>query len=108
MGTDFYFYVGGIELASELAGGYRKALIRLVGFNQKVITVEEKNYLFKGRGGGADDFVLPSLNLTPKVHKLKEAASVYNEKDLTARPIVTGYGWSVVKASRFCRKILGK
>ena len=51
LGTDFYFYVGGIELASELAGGYRKALIRLVGFNQKVITVEEKNYLFKGGGG---------------------------------------------------------
>ena len=40
----------------------------------------------------------------PKVHKLKEAASVYNEKDLTARPIVTGYGWSVVKASRILQK----
>ena len=34
-------------------------------------------------GNGIEDYILPSLNLSPKVHKLKERASIDNEKLLT-------------------------
>ena len=54
-----------------------------------------------------DDYILPSLNLLPKVHKLKERTSQNNENLLTGRPIVTGYGWCTIEASKFLQKKLG-
>ena len=40
-------------------------------------------------GNGIEEYILPSLNLSPKVHKLKERACIDNEKLLTGRPIIT-------------------
>ena len=57
-------------------------------------------------GNGIEDYILPSLNLSPKVHKLKERASIDNEKLLTGRPIITGYGWCTIEASKFLQRSL--
>ena len=53
-----------------------------------------------------EDDILPSLNLSPKVHKLKERASTDNEKLLAGRPIITGYGWCTIEASKFLQRRL--
>ena len=55
-------------------------------------------------GNSIEDYTLPSLNLFPKVHKLKKKASMENESLLTARPIITGYGWCTVEASKYLQK----
>ena len=57
-------------------------------------------------GNGIGDHILPSLNLSPKVHKLKERACIDNEKLLTGRPIITGYGWCTIEASKFLQRRL--
>ena len=54
-------------------------------------------------GNGIEDYILPSLTVSPKVHKLKERACIDNEKVLTGRPIITGYGWCSIEASKFCK-----
>ena len=57
-------------------------------------------------GNGIEDYILPSLNLSPKVHKLKERACIDNEKLLTGRPIITRYGWCTIEASKFLQRRL--
>ena len=57
-------------------------------------------------GNGIEDFILPSLNLSPKVNKLKQRACIDNEKLLTGRPIITGYGWCTIEASKFLQRKL--
>ena len=51
-----------------------------------------KDYKGFNLGNSMEDYTLPSLNLFPNVHKLKEKASIENESLLTGRPIITGYG----------------
>ena len=43
-----------------------------------------KDYKGFNSGNSIEDYTLPSLNLFPKVHKLKEKASIENESLLTA------------------------
>lgn len=57
---------------------------------------------------GLKNYILPSLNLMPKVHKLMEEASIENESELKGRPIVTGHSWCTVEASKFVQKELRK
>ena len=61
---------------------------------------------FKGvnLGNSREDYTLPSLNLFPKVHKLKEKASTKNENLLTGRLIITGYGWCTVEATKYLQR----
>ena len=63
-----------------------------------------KDYKGFNLGNSIEDYTLPSLNLFPKVHKLKEKASIENESLLTGRPIITGYGWCTVEASKHLQK----
>ena len=41
------------------------------------------------------------MNIMPKVHKLQEMACSGIETYLTGRPIITGYGWCTIDASKF-------
>ena len=41
------------------------------------------------------------MNIMPKVHKLQEMACSRIETYLTGRPIITGYGWCTIDASKF-------
>ena len=47
-----------------------------------------------------DNITLPSLNINPKVHKLKDLPSPDNETILQARPIINGYASINVEPSR--------
>ena len=47
-----------------------------------------------------NDIQIPTLNITPKVHKLKETASEMNEKQLKGRPIVNGFATLNTELSR--------
>ena len=64
-----------------------------------------KDYKGFNLGNSIEDYTLPSLNLFAKVHKLKEKATIENESLLTGRPIITGYGWCTVEASKHLQKI---
>ena len=63
-----------------------------------------KDYKGFNLGNSIEDYTLPSLNLFPKVHKLKEKVSIENESLLTGTPIITGYGWCTVEASKHLQK----
>ena len=52
-----------------------------------------------------NDIQIPTLNITPKVHKLKETASEENEKQLKGRPIVNGFATLNTEPSRLLGKI---
>ena len=52
-----------------------------------------------------NDIQIPTLNITPKVHKLKETASEMNEKQLKGRPIVNGFATLNTEPSRLLGKI---
>ena len=63
-----------------------------------------KDYKSFNLGNSIENYTLPSLNLFLKVHKLKEKASMENESLLTGRPIVTGYGWCTLEASKYLQR----
>lgn len=101
--SGFYEYIGKMEKLGEIKLSCREDLKRVLDINEGGIN-HEFNFFSKN----LSDYVLPSLNLMPKVHKLKERACAGNEHDLVARPIiiVTGYGWCTLEASRYLQLTL--
>ena len=52
-----------------------------------------------------DNIKLPTLNIIPKVHKLKSKASPHNEKELKGRPIVNGFATINTEPSKLLGEI---
>ena len=68
----------------------RKELLLI--YNKYANDIKLKNYdltILKSRQ--PKDIKLPTLNIMPKVHKLKEKASIENENKVKGRPIVNGF-----------------
>lgn len=101
----FYQSVGHMEKVNAIKRNCRFSLGVILGKYKDILTKEDFQSFNLGNQN-QKDFILPSLNLMPKVHKLKEAASQNIENLLTDRAIVTGYGWCTIEASKFLQKRL--
>ena len=105
-----YQKVGSMGDVDNIKRSCRLSLQAILKEHMGVLSSNE--YKSFNLGNGIEDYILPSLNLSPKVHKLKERACIDNEKLLTGRPIITGYGWCTIEASKFLqrklRSILGR
>lgn len=102
MNVDFYKSVGTVGDVHFGKEECRKSLALILKKFRGHLT--RKDFLSCNLGTNLDDYILPSLNLTPEVHKLTEKASTAMESLLTGRPIITGYGWCTVEVSRFLQK----
>ena len=52
-----------------------------------------------------NDIKLPTLNITPKVHKLTDRADINSERTLKGRPIVNGYATVNTEPSKLLDKL---
>ena len=100
----FYQKVGSMGDVDNIKHSCRLSLQAILKKHTGVLSTNE--YKRFNMGNGIEDYILPSLNLSPKVHKLKERACIDNEKLLTGRPIITGYGWCTIEASNFLQRRL--
>ena len=105
LGTSSYKLVGNLDIVESLKLGCRKDLKSIVS-KHKVMLSDFDFDLFNLEA--RREYVLPSLNLLPKVHKLPEEASMGNENLLRGRPIITGHSWCIVEASKFIQRELRK
>ena len=102
--SGFYQKVGSMGDVDNIKRSCRLSLQAILKEHIGVLSTNE--YKSFNLGNGIEDYILPSLNLSPKVHKLKERACIDNEKLLTGRPIITGYGWCTIEASKFLQRKL--
>ena len=91
--TDFYSWACGKDEEDQLTKRCRESL-RLVIEKRRHFLSE--NQVRKFNLGVDKGYILPSLNLMPKVHKLADPASLANEGLLTGRPIVTAHSWGTI------------
>ena len=83
----FYQKVGSMGDVDNIKHSCRLSLQAILKKHTGVLSTNE--YKSFNLGNGIEEYILPSLNLSPKVHKLKERACIDNEKLLTGRPIIT-------------------
>ena len=102
--SGFYQRVGSMGDVDNIKNSCRLSLQAILKKHIGVLSTNE--YKSFNLGNGIGDYILPSLNLSPKVHKLRERACMENEKLLTGRPIITGYGWCTIEASKFLQRKL--
>ena len=100
----FYQKVGSMGDVDNIKHSCRLSLQAILKKHTGVLSTNE--YKRFNMGNGIEDYILPSLNLSPKVHKLKERPCIDNEKLLTGRPIITRYGWCTIEASKFLQRRL--
>ena len=100
--SGFYNMVGNTGDVDNIKLRCRLTLQAILKKHKEVLSI--KDYKGFNLSNRTEDYTLPSLNLFPKVHKLKEKASTGNENVLTGRPIVTGYGWCTIEASKYLQK----
>ena len=102
LNSGFYNMVGNMGDVDSMKLRCRLTLQAILKRHTEVLSF--KDYKGFNLSSSTEDYTLPSLNLFPKVHKLKEKASIANESLLTGRPIVTGYGWCTIEASKYLQK----
>ena len=102
LNSGFYNMVGNIGDVDIIKLRCRLTLQAILKKHTEVLSF--KDYMGFNLCNSTEDYTLPSLNSFPKVHKLKEKASIENESLLTGRPIVTGYGWCTIEASKYLQK----
>ena len=100
--SGFYQKVRSVGDVDNIKHSCRLSLQAILKKHTGVLSTNE--YKSFNLGNGIEDYILPSLNLLHKVHKLKEGACIDNEKLLTGRPIITGYGWCTIEASKFLQR----
>ena len=109
--SDFYCWVGKIQDAGEIKVKCREELKDIVNKwkGKGCLSIKDVRQFNLGQN---KDYLLPSLNLMPKGHKLSVPANPGIEGNLTGRPVVTGHSWCTAEASRFLqrkfREILNK
>lgn len=101
--SDFYERVGNADEVRDLLQRCRNELNKILskykgGFDYYTL---QKFYSRK-----IEEYILPSMNLMPKVHKLSAPASPSNAKELKGRPIITAHSWCTVEASKFLQSKL--
>ena len=103
LGTDFYKWVGKTNEASGIKKECRRELFSILVKHREVLGPGGETRFYSRK---LEDYILPSMNLMPKVHKLSDPASPANEGDLKGRPIITAHSWSTVEASKFLQEKL--
>ena len=88
--TDFYERFGTVEDVNLVKEKCTLSLSLILRKFRQPLTRED--FLSFNLGANLDDYILPSLNLIPKVRKLTEKAGVATELLLTGLPIITGCG----------------
>ena len=88
--TEFYQRFGTVEDVNLVKEKCTLSLSLILRKISRPLTRED--FLSFHLGANLDDYILPSLNLISKVHKLAEKAGVAMEPLLTGLPIITGYG----------------
>ena len=95
--TDFYQRVGTVEDVNLIKENYRLSLSLILRKLRRHLTRED--FLSFNLGANLDDYILLSLNLIPKVHKLTEKAGVAMEPLQTGLFIITRYDSCVGRRS---------
>ena len=103
LASSSYKWVGKLDLIESLKKGCRSELKALVLKYKDFLSISDYKFF---NLEGVRYYILPSLNLLPKVHKLSEEASVNIEGLLRGRPITTGHSWCIIEASKFIQREL--
>ena len=101
--SDFYKRVGSVGQVQAVKRSCREEFLNILSkYKEKLSNLSIQKFC----SHKLEDYILPSMNLMPKVHKLTRPASHLNEGELKGRPIITAHSWCTVEASKFLQSKL--
>ena len=95
--SDFYSRVGDIGDVHLIKQRCRKELTSIINKHKTCLSHKEVAKFYTTK---IEEYILPSMNIMPKVHKLTTSACRETETLLKGRPIITARSWCTVEASQ--------